>query len=461
MVAYSLPLIFTYLLQYFYSLVIILVVSRIGEDELAAVSLGVTTMNILGFAVFEGAATSLDTLCAQAFGSGNRKLVGLHVQRMVLLLLLVAVPIGALWICSPWILVRLIPQPQLTGIAGTFLRTSLIGVPGYAIFEAGKRFLQCQGNFTASLNVLIVCTPTNLLLNWLFVFWLDWGVMGVALAAAVTNDLRAILLIAYIAVLLPESLQCWPGLLPKATFKNWMPMVKLSVPGAVMTLGEWFAFELLNFSAAFIRTGPDNTTSSTPLAAQAILSTTSVLVWHIPFSASVAASTRVGHLIGGGAVAAARRLSKFYATIFGGIAAFDCLAFLAAGELIGLFATEQSREVRDLVVHTLPFVAIFQICDAAVCGVHGILRGLGRQAVGGWATFLVNYGIGVPLALVFSLGPPQLGLPGLWLGLTVGMAVLAGAQVVVLRVMKWERCVEDARKREETWEGSHRALPTV
>ena len=91
----------TYLLQYFYNLIIILVVSRLGRNELAAVSIGIATMNVVGFAVFEGMATSLDTLCSQAYGSGNLKHVGLHVQKMAVFMLLVAVPIGASWLCSP------------------------------------------------------------------------------------------------------------------------------------------------------------------------------------------------------------------------------------------------------------------------------------------------------------------------------------------------------------------------
>ncbi|EXJ63289.1 uncharacterized protein A1O5_11610 [Cladophialophora psammophila CBS 110553] len=450
MIANTAPLVLTYLLQYFYSLIIVLVVGHIGEDELAAVSLGVTTMNIVGFAIFEGIATSLDTLCAQAFGSGNLKVVGLHVQRMILLLLLVACPIGMLWLCSPWILARMIPQPQLAIVAGTFLRTSLIGVPGYVVFEAGKRFLQSQGNFTASLVVLLICTPINLVLNWVLVFKLGLGVMGSALAAALSNDLRAILLILYIALYLPETHQCWPGLLPKTILQNWMPMIKLSVPGAVMTLGEWFAFELLNFSAAYIKSGGSTFTGSGPLAAQAILSTTSVLVWHIPFSGSVVASTKIGHLIGRGSVDAAKKISKFYAAFFSGTAIFDMILALAAGSLIARFGTgDPSSEVRDLVMGTLPFVAVFQIFDAAVCCIHGIMRGLGRQAIGGWATFAVNYCIGVPLALVLSLGPPMLGLVGLWSGLSIGMAVLASVQAIVLGIIDWETCVLDARKREE------------
>jgi len=149
---YSGQLTGTYLLQYFYNLIVILVVSHLGRDELAAVSIGITTMNIVGFAIFEGMATSLDTLCSQAYGSGNLTHVGLHTQRMILFLLLVAIPIGAIWICSPWILYRLIPQPQLAAPAGAFLRVTLLGIPGYTTFEAGKRFLQAQGDLQPLLS---------------------------------------------------------------------------------------------------------------------------------------------------------------------------------------------------------------------------------------------------------------------------------------------------------------------
>jgi len=59
------------------------VVGRLETVELASIPIGVTTMNIIDYAVFEGLVTSLDTPCSQAYGSGeNLKLVGVHVQRM-------------------------------------------------------------------------------------------------------------------------------------------------------------------------------------------------------------------------------------------------------------------------------------------------------------------------------------------------------------------------------------------
>lgn len=83
LVRYSSPLILTFLLQYSLTIASIFTVGHLGTVELGAVSLGSMTANITGYAVFQGLATSLDTLCPQAYGSGRKKLVGLQTQRMV------------------------------------------------------------------------------------------------------------------------------------------------------------------------------------------------------------------------------------------------------------------------------------------------------------------------------------------------------------------------------------------
>lgn len=83
LVRYSSPLILTFVLQYSLNVAGIFTVGHIGKIELGAVSLASMTANITGYAVYQGLATSLDTLCAQAYGSGHKTLVGLQTQRMV------------------------------------------------------------------------------------------------------------------------------------------------------------------------------------------------------------------------------------------------------------------------------------------------------------------------------------------------------------------------------------------
>ena len=170
---YSAPLIATFMLQYSLTVASIFTVGHLGKVELGAVSLASMTANITGFAIFQGLATSLDTLCAQAYGSGRKKLVGLQMQRMIYFLWLITIPIAVLWLNAETILHRIVPEPEIAVLAGKYLKILVLGAPGYACFESGKRFVQAQGLFSASLYVLLFCAPLNALMNWLFVWVSD------------------------------------------------------------------------------------------------------------------------------------------------------------------------------------------------------------------------------------------------------------------------------------------------
>ena len=167
---YSIPLIISCLLQYSLTGASVIAIGHLGKTELAAVSLAIMTSNVTGYCAYSGLATSLDTLCAQAYGSGKMHLVGLHVQRMIYLLWIVSIPIAVVWLSGTQILLLLTPDPHCAELAGLFLRILVLGAPGFATFEAGKRFVQAQGLFNANLYVLLFCAPLNAFLNWLFVW---------------------------------------------------------------------------------------------------------------------------------------------------------------------------------------------------------------------------------------------------------------------------------------------------
>jgi MATE family multidrug resistance protein len=167
---YSRSLIVTFILQYSLTIASVFTVGHLGKVPLGAVSLASMTSNITGYAIYQGLATSLDTLCAQAYGSGRKKLVGLQLQRMVYFLWVITIPIGIVWLSAGAILRRVVPDPELGDLAGQYLRILLIGAPGYACFESGKRYLQAQGLFNATLHVLLFCAPLNAFMNWLFVW---------------------------------------------------------------------------------------------------------------------------------------------------------------------------------------------------------------------------------------------------------------------------------------------------
>ena len=434
----SLPVILTYILQYSFSITSSIVVGHIGTKELAAVQIATMTANVTGMAFYEGCASSLDTLCNQAFGAGKKKLVGLQMQRMILFLWLSTIPIGAVWICSPWILVHLIPEREVAILAGSYLRIYLLGAPGWCCFEAAKRYVLAQGFFSAPLFVLLICAPFNVFLAWLFVFHLKLGFLGAAGAVAISNLAQPIVLLLYIAFMAPEALQCWPGM-TKDMLRNWSPMIKLAIPGVLMTVTEWLAFDILTFSAAYI--------STNHLAAQSVLMTISVTMYHIPFPIAVAASTRIGNLIGAGAVKAARVATKTYWCVFLWIGIFDIVLLVCVKDMAPKAFTKD-EVVRGIVAATIPVVGCMQFVDATTAFANAVLRGLGRQSLGGYVNLAAFYLYGVPMALFLAFGPPKLELFGLWIGPASALGVISVSEALYTRLISWEKCVDEARSRE-------------
>lgn len=176
------------------------------------------TAIITGYAPLQGLATSLDTLCAQAYGSGHKHLVGLQLQRMTFFLLLCFVPMAVLWWFGHAILAAIIPEARSAELAGQYLRVLILGGPGFVFFETGKRFVQAQGLFQATTYVLLIAAPLNIFINWLLVWHFRWGFIGAPVAVVFTETLMPVLLLLY--VLLINGRQCWGGFSWRA-WSNW------------------------------------------------------------------------------------------------------------------------------------------------------------------------------------------------------------------------------------------------
>ena len=217
-------------------------------------------------------------------------------------------------------------------------------------------------------------------------------------------------------------------------------MVRLAAPGVMMTLCEWLAFDILSFSAAYL--------SNVHLAAQSVLMTVCVLMYHIPFPVSIAATTRFGNLIGYGALRAARIATLTYTVVFIGIGIFDITLLVALKNHIPLVFSKDP-EVQAKVAEVMPVVAASQFFDATTALCNGLVRGLGRQFVGGFINLGVYYILAVPLALFLAFGSPQLGLAGLWIGPCSGLAAITLFEGSYVKWSNWQRAVEDAKDREE------------
>ncbi|RFU26462.1 hypothetical protein B7463_g9899, partial [Scytalidium lignicola] len=431
---YSSPLVVTFLLQYSLTVASIFAVGHIGTVELGAVSLASMTANITGYAVYQGLATSLDTLCSQAYGSGKRHLVGLQLQRMIYFLWALTIPIGLIWFFAESILEKIVPEKRSAELAGLYLRVLILGAPGYACFESGKRFVQAQGLFSATTYVLLIAAPVNAFMNWLCVWKLKLGFIGAPIAVVFTDNLLPILLLLYIYFV--DGRQCWNGFTWKA-FHNWGPMIKLAIPGLVMVEAEFLAFEILTLAASYF--------SVSHLAAQSVLSTITAITFQIPFPISIAASTRVANLIGATLSDAAKTSSKV-ALVAAGIVGILNVTLLSSlrNYIPQLFTNDQV--VIDLVAQVLPVCAAFQLFDALAANCNGLLRGLGQQHIGGYVNLFSYYVVAMPISFGTAFGL-HWELEGLWSGVAIALGLVAALEAWFLCTTNWEQAVEDAKDR--------------
>lgn len=75
-----------------------------------------------------------------------------------------------------------------------------------------------------------------------------------------------------------------------------------------------------------------------------------------------------------------------------------------------------------IVAVVMPIVGGMQVVDALATAAHGILRGIGKQAIGGPANLVAYYCIGFPIALTLMY-KADWKLEALWTGIAIAMTL--------------------------------------
>lgn len=216
-------------------------------------------------------------------------------------------------------------------------------------------------------------------------------------------------------------------------------MIRLAIPSLIMVEAELFGFEILTLLSSYF--------STAHLATQSVITTTALLAWVIPFALSIAGSTRIATLIGAARPQSAKRVSQLSlasASIIGCISA--TLIALLRNQLPKLFSNDP--DVILLASQILPVVALYQVFDSLVASCHGILRGLGRQKVGGYVVLFSWYSVGLPVAIGAGFGL-HWELIGLWAGVTLALFVSCSIEGFVIWKTDWMKMVEQAIRRNE------------
>lgn len=144
LIKYTLPIFATHVLESSLTIATVISTGHLGTEELAAASLGSMTANVTALSIIQGFVTALDTLCPQAWTSENPQAMSLHCMRTTCIIGLLLIPMYLVLWNSHFIFLILRQDPTVALLASEYLKIISLGLPGYALFEISRRWLQAQ-----------------------------------------------------------------------------------------------------------------------------------------------------------------------------------------------------------------------------------------------------------------------------------------------------------------------------
>ncbi|POS86817.1 MATE efflux family protein, partial [Erysiphe pulchra] len=430
----SIPVVLAYALQNSLQTVSVLIVGRSSPEALATASFSYMFAMSTAWLIALGGSTALDTLASSTFtGSKNPHHLGILLQRAIIVLTGLYIPVAILWFCSAPVF-RLLGQEEFISVYSSKFLTALIpGGLGYIYFEIMKKYLQAQEIMHAGTYVLLLTSPISALLNYFFVYTLNFGLLGAPIATGIAYWLSFALMLIYTRFFTHTN--CWGGW-SRDCFNNMTIFARLAILGVIHIGTEWWAFEIVALAAGQLGT--------IPLAAQSVIMTTDQVMNTIPFGIGVAASSRVGNLLGARNAAGAARAANaaaWLSILMGAIVL--CILMSVKNFYAKIFNDDVA--VIKLTAEVIPWVALFQIADGLNGSCGGSLRGMGRQHIGAIVNIVSYYMGALPLGIWLAFH--GWGLSGLWIGQCIALYLVGVCEWIIVIWSDWEWQVKKAYER--------------
>lgn len=429
--------------------IVLMVVGNLddGDRLVAAAGLGTMYANFSGLMMLISTSLGATSVFSQAYGSGNHRRVG-HLLLRLLAIQAVGIvgfslPLTAL--ATP-ILVAVGFPPDVVADTQAFLWVRLAAVPFMAITLSLTRFLVAQALPNLPMLVQLAGSVSQILLAPLLTARI--GFLGAPLAMSLADAATGIALAAAARWLLSKrGLRSWPRCEWRSALSGWSEMLRLGVAASCMTVSEWLSWELNLFVAQGLC---DAGTVCAAVEAFPIATVTMPIPFLVALGPNLAASSRVGNLLGEGRPADAKRCARTAWVIA------ICLALLlyvfccslrrplAALFVDGARHAEIVEEATRLAVWTFAYAALATMgpgwSQQLLLGIGGSLR---IPAIGNALCYLP---IALPLAHFLAFDAGQ-GVRGLWMGLNCGMLLIVCYQHVMICRVDWARASADAIER--------------
>lgn len=422
------PLIAGYAGNQLMSLVDTAMVGRLGPTALGGVAIAngiFFTLTLVGM----GCVIGMDPLVAQAVGAGEHRHARRILHRGLWLALALSFPLMALMALTPLALEPLGIDPETAASATHYLLGRLPNTIPFLLFAAARSYLQAVGATRPVVISMVAANIVNFVANAILIYgdgalaWVDLppiglpplGVLGAGLASSVSSVISVIVValgVRSIAVSAAGAAEDHPIPTDPAITRS---ILRIGLPIGGQLFAEVGAFALAGFLTGTI--------GALPIAGHQVAITLASFSFTVTLGLSAATSVRVGHAVGRGDTAGARRAGFLGLSMGAGFMTLSAFAFVLAPATLARILTDKP----DVIAAAAPLVmiaAVFQISDGLQVVAAGAVRGAGdsRSALL-WNAF-GHYVIGIPVAIALGFGA-NMGARGIWWGLSAGLTVVA------------------------------------
>lgn len=188
--SFALPLMFGNVFQQLYTVVDTAIVGRgVGMDALAALG-SVDWLNWMLLGIAQGFTQGFSVRISQKFGEGDMKGLRQTAGQSALLSIVIAVVCtAAIQLALPQILVLLRVPEELKAMAALYTRVLMAGLPAVVFYNYCASILRAVGDSRTPLIAMVVAALTNIVLDFVAVFLLGWGIAGAAAATVLSQCL--------------------------------------------------------------------------------------------------------------------------------------------------------------------------------------------------------------------------------------------------------------------------------
>jgi MATE family multidrug resistance protein len=391
-------------------------VGHVSVHAMAAAALA----NVWIWATFmfaQGVLMGLDPIVSQAHGAQDGERAGRALHAGVAVALGLSLALGCLWLATERVMLLTGQDPELSRMAHLYTLVQIPSIPFFLVYTALRQYLQGREYMRPALFVIAGANVLNLLFAWALIFghlgFPALGLVGAGIAACLTRVASGVGLVALVAGFGLHHGAWVP--VSRASFRGLRELVAYGLPVAIQVSLEAWAF-----SGASLLVGH---LGAEALAAHTIAINLASLSFMMPLGIAQGAATRVGNLLGAREAAAAQRAAWVSLALGAGVMGLAAVAFVVGREALPRLYTPDAAVVAACAA-IMPIAAAFQIFDGTQVVGCGILRGMGRVRPATAFNLIGYWLLGLPIGGWLALRGGY-GLPGLWWGLALGLAVVA------------------------------------